>query len=137
MTFTQISRSPWTSRILIALAAIVLVLRGMVFTEGGDLAAYASTVLFWLFVLTSIAVVINRDLAVKRHGADSTVLKWILMALCAVAMFVWGLFTDDGIQAVSSTVFFVSLLALLLLLVIQRIRSGGRASSQFPPKLQP
>jgi hypothetical membrane protein len=104
--------------LLLGAALLALLLRVLVFRDGGEPGAYVSVVAFWVCLVGAVVVGLRRSVFGRSgSGLDAVAAAWIVGAIAAAAFAVGG-FSDNGsVETVSRIVLLVGLLALVALMV--------------------
>jgi hypothetical protein len=123
------------ARRILILALLVTLAADALFPREGATAAVISAS-FWLYGLAIVGFTIHQLVLRVRHGSGIPVLKWALLSISVISLYVYAAFLERGTTV--SLLFALTILGAPITLVVLAVRDAlrgvrARRVATFPP----
>jgi hypothetical protein len=101
-------------RAVLALAIpVTLVARGTLFSDGGTVGAWASSIIFWVGLGVYMILSFYEDVIKRTSGRGAMVVRWFLLALCVLCIVPFGVEGRSWLTDLARTYFLGGLLSVV------------------------
>jgi hypothetical protein len=119
------------ARQILILALLVTLAVDAFFPREGATAAVISAS-FWLYSVAIVGFTIHQLVLRVRHGSAVPVVKWVLLSVSVISLYVYGAFLKPGTPV--SLIFALTIFGAPLTLVVLAVRGARtRRVATFPP----